>query len=217
MSTRGIYKIEGAQIYIHHDNYPSGAAVRFAETLRRNSGSITAFEFARANERAELMPGKIPGDVEYIYEVKNGHIYCYRWENIDEFGYDKIFHSSGEIHEWINRYIYDCLEESDNIKDYTFIKKENQYGDKISRFFSISYLEKEVKRHFDYAVNALEKGWIGNSSGSFKSAADIASLFNEESSKIMEMREKYLNTYVPILVEKYGHKDSSLFRGYWGA
>lgn len=214
MSTRGIYKIEGVQIYIHHDNYPSGAAVRFAETLRRNGGNISAFEFVRANERAELFKGKIPSDVEFIYEVKDGKIYCYRWEGQYDLGYEAIPHSSGEIHEWINENIKPCLEESDDVNDYTFMKIVNEYGEKLPRFFSISYLKSEVVRKFNQGLSQFSAGMAGNSSSSFSDAGRYARLI-EGDSDIDRYREQYLKVWSPLFAQRYGHKDTETFDKRW--
>lgn len=76
MSTRATYRFEFADryappvtYYIHHDGYPSGAAVYFALAVYAEGTSLAA-RFLRANDRAEFTDGHdAHGDTEYQYTV----------------------------------------------------------------------------------------------------------------------------------------------------
>jgi len=74
MSTRATYKIGTTTFYIHHDGYPSGAAVYFWKMQRRQyqdgRGGI-AEAFLRANERAEItLNHHRHFDTDYRYTIE---------------------------------------------------------------------------------------------------------------------------------------------------
>lgn len=79
MSTRGTYSFEPegrgfvTTMYIHFDNYPSGAARYFEAALERaeDAGEPLPSAFFRANEGAEFtMSHDAHGDTQYRYKAK---------------------------------------------------------------------------------------------------------------------------------------------------
>ena len=75
MATRGTYNftnnaLSGRDIciYVHHDNYPTGAAEKFQE-MEKN-GKVSAESFIKGNPRAEITAGhEMHGDTEYRYDI----------------------------------------------------------------------------------------------------------------------------------------------------
>lgn len=78
MSTRATYKFNKTEwfpqvtFYIHHDGYPSGAAVYFKKMLAVTDEFENICDaFYRANDRAELTLGhEAHADTEYQYTVE---------------------------------------------------------------------------------------------------------------------------------------------------
>ena len=77
MSTRGTYRVYDDYnyiyvcFYIHHDNYPSGAADYFKNMLNfENKNSCSADSFYRANHDATFTKSHSShGDTEYRYDI----------------------------------------------------------------------------------------------------------------------------------------------------
>lgn len=98
MSTRAMYQFDDYEtkakfrVYVHHDGYPSGAAEKFAATLKTTPGkygqvgfvwSLPRYEadefaagFVAANKQQEggvrlmsMLAKDIPPDIEYYYRV----------------------------------------------------------------------------------------------------------------------------------------------------
>jgi hypothetical protein len=83
MSTRGTYQFNSGHnhegittVYIHHDNYPKGAARYFYETLINPSKGNLATQFIRANPNSEITDSHEPyakpyihGDTKYQYYI----------------------------------------------------------------------------------------------------------------------------------------------------
>lgn len=73
MSTRGTYNVNGRYFYIHHDNYPSGAAEKFKTFLKAYvPGDDIATCFRVAVPRVEYtFSHETHDDTEYRYDVLN--------------------------------------------------------------------------------------------------------------------------------------------------
>src|SRR5579863_1293231 len=118
MSTRGTYQFVPIEsnprfkhkttVYIHHDNYPTGAAAYFYETLMNYSCGGFATQFLRAIENAEITAGHdVHGDTEYRYDVEGegpaADLAAYHRKWVDGEGrssvWELIFH--GLLHEFI--------------------------------------------------------------------------------------------------------------------
>lgn len=106
MSTRGTYTFKSefttVTLYVHHDNYPEGAADKFHEMLIEQ-GSTTAEAFLRANTRAEIVSNGMKAGQEYHYEINaDGTMKAYPVSiETDKLG--KCFFS-GTVQEFINKY-----------------------------------------------------------------------------------------------------------------
>lgn len=116
MSTRGTYQFNSGNVYegittvyIHHDNYPKGAARYFYKTLLNPSQGNLATQFIRANPNAEItVSHDIHGDTEYQYNICGVgeeaivSVYEVTWEDRKQ-----IFVDSLPLYEFINKYIDD--------------------------------------------------------------------------------------------------------------
>jgi hypothetical protein len=74
MSTRATYCFDNDRVkttvYIHHDGYPSGAAVYFYETLMKSSKGSFGTQFIRANPNAEITRSHDQhADTEFQYDI----------------------------------------------------------------------------------------------------------------------------------------------------
>lgn len=116
MSTRATYQIgDGfgiATIYIHHDGYPSGAAVYFeaARELAKTYERVSFLaSFLWANKKAELTAAHdAHGDTEYRYDVTRGlkggfNLTAYKRDSFLSENFSVIF--SGTVDEFIERYL----------------------------------------------------------------------------------------------------------------
>lgn len=78
LATRAVFSFTGfpglpdRHLYLHHDGYPTGAAWRFAQTLREASDPASFLTaFLRTQPRAELIASsEQAGDAEYRYQVE---------------------------------------------------------------------------------------------------------------------------------------------------
>ncbi|MEX1317287.1 MAG: hypothetical protein AB1Z22_09210 [Synechococcaceae cyanobacterium] len=78
MATRALFSFKGfpgvpvRHLYLHHDGYPTGAAWRFAETLRASSDPAALLAtFLRSQPRAEQIENpEQAADAEYRYQVQ---------------------------------------------------------------------------------------------------------------------------------------------------
>lgn len=106
MSTRGTYTFKSefttVTLYVHHDNSPEGAAVKFHDMLIEQESS-TAEAFLRANTRAEIVSNDMMMGQEYHYEINaNGTMKAFPVSiETDELG-ECFF--SGSVYEFINKY-----------------------------------------------------------------------------------------------------------------
>lgn len=101
MATRGTYNftnnyLAGSDvcIYVHHDNYPSGAAQKLASS-RTNGGRFSVESFIRNNDGAQITKGHdAHGDTEYYYDIdtKKRMVECWKVSNEydDEGGYRRL-------------------------------------------------------------------------------------------------------------------------------
>ncbi|SBO43292.1 protein of unknown function [Cyanobium sp. NIES-981] len=81
LPTRAVFSFKGfpgvpvRHLYLHHDGYPTGAAWRFAETLRASSDPAALLAtFLRSQPRAEPIENpEQAADAEYRYQVQLLH------------------------------------------------------------------------------------------------------------------------------------------------
>jgi len=131
MSTRGAYQFNSGHdhegfttVYIHHDNYPKGAARYFYETLINPSSGNLATQFIRANPNSEIINSHvhdwetmhIHSDTKYQYYIDGndaGAIVSFYEVDVTFMGQEGIpkkelcFLDSLPLYEFINKYIDD--------------------------------------------------------------------------------------------------------------
>jgi hypothetical protein len=124
MSTRGTYQFNSGHthegittVYIHHDNYPKGAARYFYKTLLNPSNGNLATQFIRANPNSEItVSHDVHGDTEYQYNIDGlgagaiVSVYKVDLEYIGQEGIPKkvlCFLDSLPLYEFVNKYIDD--------------------------------------------------------------------------------------------------------------
>jgi hypothetical protein len=201
MATRGTYKVENTLLYNHWDNYPAGAANHFLEVIKKHH-NLDLFSIIRGMERAEKGTNIYDGPAGFHYVIEKEKITCY------SIPYEKdelIYHSSGTIEQWINTAIKSCLEEGDDINDYTVVKiSDNRYNTVNGTF-------EEAKKEFEEAVRMTNLGHTGNGSSKFKNAFK---LFKLSTKNFKEYSEIYKRIYVPFFVKAYNHDNDSLFLSY---
>lgn len=118
MSTRATYRIYDnynhldVYFYIHHDNYPSGAAWYFQEMLdymkKEGYTNPTAEAFFRANKNAHFTKSHAAhGDTEYHYNIckPNGNGYILQAFEIDN-NFKRTFKKffEGSVEDFIKTY-----------------------------------------------------------------------------------------------------------------
>jgi hypothetical protein len=95
LATRSVYTFNGFpespehHLYLHHDGYPTGAAWRFAETLRENpepASFLAAFLSSQPNAEPIQSP-ELAADAEYRYRVQlvpgaDPHLQVQCWRRI---------------------------------------------------------------------------------------------------------------------------------------
>lgn len=202
MSTRGSYKIEGITMYNHWDNYPSGAALMFFNTLKEYH-NLNLFSFIRSNKSVELSHSLNKSGEEFSYEIKDNKIFCY---SIDMKTDKLIPHSSDYIDNWVNSMIKDILEKTDKLTDYQIIKCD--YG-----YYTESQIIEEAKKKYSGAVNYTESGSIGNGSSLFADCFKWCN-FLPENFELNSLRKKYLSFWVPFFVTAYKHDNANIFNSY---
>jgi hypothetical protein len=201
MATRGTYKVENTLLYNHWDNYPAGAANHFLEVIKKY-GNLDLFSIIRGMERAEKGTNIYDGSAEFHYVIEKEKITCY---SIPCDKNELIHHSSGTIEQWINTAIKSCLEEGDDINDYTVVKISN------NRYNTVNGTFEEAKKEFEEAVRMTNLGHTGNGSFQFKNAFK---LFKLSTKNFKEYSEIYKRIYVPFFVKAYNHDNDSLFLSY---
>lgn len=125
MSTRATYKFEhedqNIYFYVHHDNYPEGAAIYFLEMHKLLVKSLDNFyefrgsyaeAFIKSNKMSEFTRDHMAHwDTEYRYSInKNGiltaeHIKKRNFDNPENDIWETFF--TGHYAEFINKYIED--------------------------------------------------------------------------------------------------------------
>tara|TARA_R110000822_G_scaffold233008_1_gene364588 strand:+ start:605 stop:940 length:336 start_codon:yes stop_codon:yes gene_type:complete len=105
MSTRATYQFisewSGTHtVYIHHDNYPQGAAMYFTDS---NSESIyNVNTFIRNNETAQLTEShQIHGDTEYRYTVEGTRLIAQKRINFTD-KFETFF--DGSVADFVQEY-----------------------------------------------------------------------------------------------------------------
>ena len=201
MATRGTYKIDGQILYNHHDNYPIGAAAHFIEVIKKYN-NLDLFSIIRGMERISKASSKYDGGPEFHYEIKDEQIFCYSVHPEKD---ALIYHSSGQIEEWINKQILKGLDETDDKNDYLIVKKSKNV------FYTVNGLIKEAEEHFKSAITMTNNGQTGNGSSNFKTAFDLFKLLNVDFTKYANI---YKRVYVPFFVDAYKHNGPDLFLSY---
>lgn len=202
MSTRGSYLIDGMKLYVHHDNYPSGTACKFYETIKRFH-RIDLFSFIRTVDEAEQA-----ADLN-----KSGQKYCYKIDREKElitayaidFKTDELRCISFDRFDvWINREIKPELEETDKPEDYRIIRRSKGW------YYTESQLIEEAKTQYNEGVRFCEGGHVGNGSSCFNDCFRIANLLPENESLNL-LREEYKSKWAIFLADKYKHSTPDYF------
>jgi hypothetical protein len=138
MSTRATYQFDGYEsghdvtVYIHHDGYPTGAAVYFYDTLMNCKGQGNmATRFIRTNSKAEITADhEYHGDTDYRYTVHgdgpDAEILVYQccWDDDDK-RVQPVQIFSGRLWDFMH-------ENSKHIENYEpFRRIKAQYADKM--------------------------------------------------------------------------------------
>ena len=202
MSTRGGYQINGVNMYNHWDNYPSGAAILFFNTLKKYH-KIDLFSFVRANETVELSSDLVKSGQEYVYKFNSGKFQYYSvcWEN------DSLTPiGEPDIVMFCNDNILPKLEEGEKYEDFHLIRCK--YG-----IYTDSQIIENAKKEFSEGERFTKGGHIGNGPSCFSDCFRWCN-YLPENQELNELREKYNNEYVPIFVKAYNHDDDKVFRGY---
>jgi len=117
MATRATYNftnnyLAGSDvcIYVHHDNYPSGASEKFKASMSKG-GRLSVENFIRNNDGAHITAGhEAHGDTEYYYDIDTAkrEVQCWRVRNEfdNEGGYQRLEQRMCKkpIDEFINDY-----------------------------------------------------------------------------------------------------------------
>jgi hypothetical protein len=213
MATRGTYNIDGMICYNHHDNYPLGAAFHFLVTIRK-TGSIDLFSMIRGMERLEKGQSVFDGPAEYHYKIdsKTGILTAYKiLDDKDEL----VEFFKGPIEDFINDEMMKAkiryeqrnepfFEEGETMEDYTVFKEYK------NRYATASMIRVKAEERWAYGVHALEKGWIGNSSGAFQDSLKLFALVGNYEEK----KTEWLNVLSPLFAEKYNHETTKHFDSY---
>jgi hypothetical protein len=205
MSTRGSYLIDGMKLYVHHDNYPSGTACKFYETIKRYH-RIDLFSFVRTVDEAERAVDLNKSGQEYCYKVDREHELIMAYA-IDFKTDEMKCISSDRFDRWINREIKPALEETDKKEDYTIIRRSCGW------YYTESQIIEEVKHQFNEGVRFADCGAVGNSSSCFHQCFELANLL-PNNIELNELREQYKAKYALFFAEKYGHSDPAYFLSY---
>lgn len=222
MATRGSYKIDGQLTYNHHDNYPTGAAHHIHEVIKKQ-GAVDFFSMIRGMERLQPNNGK-PGKSgeEYYYEInsKSGEIKCYS-VNLDS--EELRLESFGLIEDWVNTKIEESkrlhakhypnesfLSEGETWEDCQVVRRSTGSNGYPSRFSTVAQARQEAESKWKMGVDALSKGWIGNSSSYFQESLKLFGMVGNYEDK----KTEWLTIYSPLFAEKYNHETTKYFDSY---
>ncbi len=212
MSTRGTYVIEGMKLYVHHDNYPSGTAAKFMQTLK-DHGRIDLFSFVRSIKEASRAETLFDGPAEFSYKIKGDTIECYSIPCEED---KLVFHSSDRFDKWINKYLPELLDKEDKPADYRIIRTVSKsWSDAPEHVYytTETQIVESVKEAYKKAVEMTESGSVGNGSSMF---SDLLRRANSlpDNKELNKLREQYLRVWSPFLAKSYNHANTSIFDKY---
>lgn len=136
MSTRGTYQFNSEDynttIYVHHDNYPTGAAAYFYDMLNNPSSGTLATQFIRAVPRATITKShEYHGDTEFQYTVTELGVDPF----IEAFSVNtkKVFFS-GPLYDFVHR----NSEHIENYKPFKLIKSNDYSARSAGKFLNVN-------------------------------------------------------------------------------